>query len=167
VIIFVLAHHGPAGTRASSTGTTVGPAPVKIQGVSVFTLGGDADHASTAGYAIDGNPDTSWETDHYDGPNFGGLYHGIGLAFTLASVETLHQLKVISSTTGWSAQVYVADAIPNPPSLAPWGTPVASQQGINGSTTFNLNNSRGSAILLWITNLGPTYQASIAEVSAS
>ena len=168
VAVVVLARHGTTGPRrsSSSSGTTV-PSAIKIQSVSVFHLERDADNSATVDYVIDGNPDTSWETDTYFGPNFAGLRHGLGLAFTLGSAEPLHHLKVTSATVGWSAQVYVADAVPDPPSLAPWGAPVASQTDIDGSTTFALDGRQGSAILLWITNLGPTNQASIAEASLS
>ena len=60
----------------------------------------------------------------------------------------------------------MANAVPDPPSLAPWGPPVDSKQNINGSTTFNLQVHRGAAVLLWLTDLGPTFQTSIAEVTA-
>jgi hypothetical protein len=73
---------------------------------------------------------------------------------------------VTSSTVGWSAEIYVANAVPDPPALAPWGPLVASKQDINGSTTFDLNGQRGSDILLWITDLGPSNQVSVAEVTA-
>jgi len=167
VVVVVLANHGSNGARDSSPPTVPASAAIKFQGVSVFDLGSDPDNAATVGYAIDGNVNTSWQTDRYHGPNFGGLYRGLGLALTLDSSQTLHHLVVTSSSDGWSAQVYVADSVPNPATLTPWGPPVTSQQDIQGSTTFNLDGRQGSAVLLWLTNLGPTYQASIAEVSAN
>lgn len=157
-------HHDPPGAPVANATTPIAIA-IPIQNISVFHLERDADHAATVGYADDGNPDTAWTTSVYFTPTFAGLRHGLGLAMTLASSHTLHSLAVLSSTTGWSAEVFVADSVPDPPSLAPWGPPVASQQDINGSTTFSLAGHSGSAILLWITNLGTTDQASIAEVT--
>lgn len=169
VVVVVLADHGSNTQHGSSSSSTV-PATgtIKFQDVSVFDLGSNPDNAATVGYAIDNKLDTSWQTDRYHGPNFGGLYSGLGLALTVDSVHTFHHLIVTSSTDGWSAQVYVADAVPDPAALAPWGPPVASQDNIApGPTTFNLGSHQGRAVLLWLTNLGPADQASIAEVSAN
>jgi tRNA A-37 threonylcarbamoyl transferase component Bud32 len=169
VVVVVVASRGtnsPPGS-SSSTSTTAGASPpIAIANVVVFHTERNADDAANVGFATDGNLNTSWQTDRYFGPHFAGLHHGLGLAFTLVGPETLHSLHVITSTIGWSAEVYVSNAVPNPPTLAPWGAPVDSQQGINGSTTFNLHSHQGGAILLWLTDLGPTFQASVAEVTA-
>ncbi|MDQ1428050.1 MAG: eukaryotic-like serine/threonine-protein kinase [Acidimicrobiaceae bacterium] len=167
VVIVVLSNQG--GGRSPSTGPG-GPAGttaalLSIHNVSVFHLERDADGAAHVDYAIDGNPNTAWQTDRYFGSHFANLRHGLGLALTLDTSATLHSLTVTSSTTGWSAEIYIADSVPNPPSLAPWGAPVDSKQNIAGSTTFDLHNQSGRAILVWLTDLGPTFQASIAEVS--
>jgi serine/threonine-protein kinase len=167
VVIVVVGDHGSGTAHSPGTGTTVAPASLAIHSVSVFHLERDADHAADVGLTIDGNPNTAWETDRYDNATFAGLRRGLGLAFTLGSVHTLHVLKVTSSTLGWSAQVFVADGVPNPPTLAAWGAPVAVHDDIQGDWTFSLGGHQGSAILLWITYLGPTFQASIAEVSVS
>ena len=168
VVVVVVASHGSGGPPASpKTTTTKAVLPIKFQNASVFHLERDADDAANAGLAVDGNPNTSWQTDRYFDRTFAGLRHGLGLALTLNSAQTLHTLDVASSTTGWSAEVYVANAVPDPPSLGPWGPPVDSKQNINGSTTFNLQGHKGSAVLIWITDLGPTFQTSIAEVSAT
>ncbi|MDQ1364079.1 MAG: eukaryotic-like serine/threonine-protein kinase [Acidimicrobiaceae bacterium] len=167
VVIVVVGTHGSGGRRGPTAPTTLNPATVvKFQNATVFHLERDADGAAHVGYAIDGNPDTSWQTDRYFGPRFANLRHGLGLALTIGSPQALHTLSVTTSTVGWSAEVYVADAVPNPASLAPWGSPVDSKQSVNGSTTFDLHGQRGSAVLLWLTDLGPTYQATVAEVTA-
>lgn len=167
VVLVVVSTHGSGGRAGPTAPTTVNPATVvKFQNATVFHLERDADGAAHVGYAIDGNPDTSWQTDRYHGPRFANLRHGLGLALTIGSPQALHTLSVTTSTIGWSAEVYVADAVPDPASLAPWGSPVDSKQGINGSTTFDLHGQRGSAVLLWLTDLGPTDQATVAEVTA-
>ena len=135
--------------------------------VSVFHLERDADDAARVGYTHDGNPATVWTTDRYYGPHFAGLRHGLGLAITLDGSHRLHQLVVQSPTRGWSAQVYVAPAVPGQVSLAAWGQPVATKQGIDGSVTFDLGNHTGGAVLLWITDLGPANQAGVAELTVS
>jgi serine/threonine-protein kinase len=136
---------------------------VPIVDASVFHLERDADHADQARLAVDGNPSTAWQTDIYDGPRFANLRKGLGLAFTLDATHQLGALHVHSATQGWSAQVYVA---PSPSAtLAGWGPAVDTQTNIAGDATFNLHGRRGAAVLLWLTDLGTTYQASIAEVT--
>jgi serine/threonine-protein kinase len=158
--------HHPAG--AAPTGL---PTSVTIKDASVFHLERNADDAIGVSKAFDGNPNTAWTTDRYFGPHFAGLRpHGFGLAITLDGPHKLHQLRVTSPTQGWSAEVYVADAIPNPPALAPWGQPVDSKQMIDGSTTFNLGGKQGSVVLLWLTDTGRTsgfYETAIAELSVN
>ena len=63
--------------------------------------------------------------------------------------------------------VYVADG--DPDRLAGWGRPVASANDIQGGTTLDLHGTRGSSILLWITDLGdgPLNRVEITDVLVS
>jgi putative peptidoglycan lipid II flippase len=166
VVVIVVLAGGSPGTRspASAHQTQSPPAPVPITNVSVFHLERDADNAALTPNTFDGNPATEWSTDRYFGPNFAGLRHGIGLAITLSGTHKLHQLSVLSPTQGWSAEVFVANGIPSPPSLAAWGKVLDTKQAIPGNATFSLGGAQGSTVLLWITDLGPRYQAAVAEL---
>ena len=149
---------------ASSTQLKQGNgASIAITAASVFHLERDADHAGEARLTIDGNPDTAWTTDIYRGPHFANLRNGLGLSFVLDGPHQLGSLHVHSSTQGWSAQVFVAGSPAT--TLAGWGPVVDSKTAIPGDATFNLHGHRGAAVLLWITDLGPSYEASVAEVS--
>jgi eukaryotic-like serine/threonine-protein kinase len=168
----ILSGHGarptPGAPAAIQGGGGVAPgSTIGIGDVSVFHLERDADGAALVGKTHDGNPATMWTTDHYFGPNFAGLRHGLGLAITLDGTHRVHQLKVESPTIGWSAQVYLAAQVPGQASLAPWGQAVAVKQGINGAVTFDLGGRQAGAILLWITDLGPAYKAAIAELAVT
>jgi hypothetical protein len=158
--------HHPGGSTAPTVAT-----PAAIKDVSVFHLERDADDAAGVRASFDGNPNTAWTTDQYFGPRFAGLRpHGFGLAISLNGRHKLHQLAVTSPTLGWSAQVYVADAIPAKPALAPWGPPVDGKRVIEGSTTFSLGGREGADVLLWLTDTGRTsgfFQTSIAELNVS
>jgi hypothetical protein len=47
-----------------------------------------------------------------------------------------------------------------------WGAPTETKSGIPaGTVTFNLGSRRALWVLLWITNLGPSNAARIAELS--
>ena len=63
--------------------------------------------------------------------------------------------------------MYVAQAVPGQKSLAAWGQPVATQTAIDGSATFTLGSHDGGAVLLWLTDLGPSYTARVAELTVS
>jgi serine/threonine-protein kinase len=169
VVVVVVVVSGGGSTIHTPAAAHPPPAPavVPIVNVSVFHLERDADNAAEASNTVDGNPATSWSTDRYFGPNFAGLRHGLGLAIALAGSHKLHQLSVTSPTQGWSAEVFVADAVPNPPSLAAWGKVVDAKQAIAGDVTFDLNGTQGSDVLLWITDLGPRYQTTINEVQVT
>ncbi len=167
VVIVVLAGRSRGANNPLSTpGTAASSAPIPIQDVAVFRVDRrSADDAAGVRNAIDGNPNTVWHTDSYFSAHWGNLRTGLGLAATLADVRTLHSLTVTSPTVGWSAEVYVTDAVPTAPSLAPWGPPVASKQAIDGSVTFDLSGHRGRAVLLWLTDPGPANQAAVAEMA--
>jgi serine/threonine-protein kinase len=154
--------HAPAGANQSA-----GTAP-KIENVVVFmTTDRPPDNPTRTHLAFDGDPSTYWATDQYSSPTFGNLYPGIGLAIQLDSSAQGHQLMVTSPTSGWSAQSYVAAAdIPSGHPVTDWGTATDSRSGIgSGTATFNLGSRHGQWVLLWITNLGPTDEARIAELS--
>jgi len=169
VVVIVVVNRGSStkhGTAGSTTATTA--VPIDIAHISVFHLERDADDAANVGFAIDGNPNTAWQTDVYFGDHFAGLRKGLGLALTLSAPRTLHTLTITSATPGWSAEVYVAGAVPVPPALGPWGPPLDSKQNVTTTiTTFNLHGQSGSAILFWLTDLGPTFQTSVAELTLS
>src|SRR5207302_11194198 len=116
----------------------------------------------SVGNAIDGNPNTAWETFTYSGANFGGLKSGVGLELSLPGTQTVHNLQVTSATQGWAASAYVAEEPPG--DLSGWGSPVDSKTGIDGSTTFSLKGRKGSVILLWITDPGVDFRGQIADV---
>ena len=47
------------------------------------------------------------------------------------------------------------------------GQPVAAETAIDGTATLNLGGHDGGAILLMLTDLGPTYTAKVAELTVS
>ena len=158
------------GSRHTTTGggTAGAPgAPVHVAAIHSFDPEGDkTENEARAPLAIDGNPATVWSTDRYNPPRpFANLKHGVGLVLTLDRPHRLRQLKVTSSTQGWAAQIYVSD-VPHP-SLAEWGTPVASRTGLDGPATFDLNGHEGGAVLLWITDTGVDRKADVAEIVVS
>jgi tRNA A-37 threonylcarbamoyl transferase component Bud32 len=159
---------GHRSARSGASTTTPSSSSHQIQSASVYlAVGGHSlDNASQTALAFDGNPTTSWSTDHYRSPTFGNLYSGIGLAIELSDSTTLHSLTVTSATAGWSASTYVSTTpIPTGQPVSAWGTATDSKTSIEGNAAFDLGGHKGRYVLLWITNLGPSLYAQIAELS--
>jgi len=82
----------------------------------------------------------------------------------LGGSHELSELKLTTSSSGWSAEVLVA-ASPQA-TRAAWGAPVATKRDIGrGTTTFDLGDRAAGAVLVWITGLGQGNAAvSIGEI---
>jgi serine/threonine-protein kinase len=149
--------------------TATAPAPTTITEVRAFDpFGDEAENDDRAALAADGDPATAWSTEGYRTRAFGGLKPGVGLVVTVSSSASLDELQVQSANHGWGADVYVA-ATPGD-DLDAWGQPVASENGVDGTATFDLEGHEGTAVMLWITDLGDgpaMLHAEIAELQVS
>lgn len=106
-----------------------------------------------ASLAIDSKLSTAWQTTGYRQINFNGAKRGVGLAIRLSKPTRVGHLRVVSSSRGWSAEVYVASAVPS--DFLGWGNPVGKLDRVtSASATITLNKNEGSYVLLWITALG-------------
>jgi serine/threonine-protein kinase len=146
-----------ARTQASDPGgggsSTAGGAAIAVAQTAAFDpLGDGEEHDGEAQFAVDGEPSTAWRSESYSTPALGGTKAGVGLVVTLERAGPLRDLRVESSTSGWAAQVFVADAPAT--TLGGWGEPVSSLAGIDGGVTFDLGGTEGRAVLLWVTHLG-------------
>jgi serine/threonine-protein kinase len=117
--------------------------------------------------AWDGDPATAWTTEGYNNRNLAPK-DGVGIVVELSEPADLGELAVTSSTTGWSAEIYAADARRD--SLDAWGDAITTAEGIGGNATFDLDGTKAGAVLIWITDLGdapPRVKAEIAEITVS
>lgn len=140
--------------------------PLRLASLQVFDPppGDGHERDADVGLAADGNPATAWRTQRYTRPDLGGLKPGVGLVLRLDRPHRLDRLIVRSPTRGWSATVYAAEPATT---LAGWGTPVVTASGIDGDATFDLRGRTASAVLVWITRLGPVpggWAAAVSEV---
>jgi serine/threonine protein kinase len=115
--------------------------------------GDGGEHDGDVSLLVDGDISSVWRTENYRDNGFGALKPGVGVILRLDGQHRLNELKVTSPSGGWAAEVLVA-ASPQS-TRAAWGTPVATKRGIDrGTTTFDLGDRTGAAVLLWITDLG-------------
>ena len=155
----LLDNRGTTATTAVTQNATPTPTPLAFDPPP----GSGSEHDSELSNLVDGDPSTLWSTEQYANRNFGGLKGGVGIVLQLDGPHKLKDLKVTSPSTGWAAEVLVADS---PRATRPaWGDPVATKKGIaGGTTTFDLGAKTGGAVLLWITDLGDGTSVSIAEL---
>jgi serine/threonine-protein kinase len=158
---------GGGGGNNSPTATNA----ITLTGASAFDPppGDGSENDADAPNAIDGDPNTLWQTQGYNDPAI-KIKPGVGIYVTLAQAAKLKTLKVTSPTSGWAVQIYVADS--KQPDLASWGQPVAQKDGISsGTVSLDLGGHQGAAVLIWITNVGTSpddsgrFHTQIAEVS--
>ena len=120
------------------------------------------ENEATAGQAVDGNPATMWSTERYRSAHFGNLKDGVGLVLRAEAVSEFNQLRVRSPTRNWTFEVYAVDQ--PPAALAGWGDPIARGSITSGDQSFGLGDVRARALLVWITDPGPSNQVRIAEL---
>jgi len=151
---------GGGGGGGAGSGT-----PVHLRGTGSYdpqgTAGGEeAAFGYTAPNATDGNPATSWLTQHYGTEAFGSLKDGIGLVLASPGSVTLKSVTVTTSTPGFIARIEVGNS-PSGPFAIDSGSETAS-----GKTTFTLDGKSGSYWVVWLTRLGPQLTAAISNVTA-
>ena len=140
-----------------------GTTPVAVQGVASYDPFGN-DHVEDpqdVGKATDGDLATYWQTEHYANSNFGNLKSGVGLVLDAGAPVKLKSLTVHSTTPGYRAVIRSGDSPGGP------FTTDSAVQGGSSTTTFSLTGNRARYYLIWLTNLGPSDQVRINEVTAA
>lgn len=162
----------PAGSGGEPEGVAGDGGAVVVAGrpASFDPVGGDGENDSSLPAMVDGDAATRWTTERYNSRSFGGLKDGVGVVVTLEEVAAVAAVEVDSPSVGWSAEVYVADQVPD--SLAGWGEPAAATEDADGDTTFDVGGRRGDHVLVWFTDLGDgsvgsRFSVSVDEVRAS
>jgi tRNA A-37 threonylcarbamoyl transferase component Bud32 len=159
------------GDSDDDTDATDPPAtnePLAIaQTIDFDPIGGDGEHADEAANrnAADGNASTSWSTQRYNSPDFGGLKDGVGLIFELDQNQALRTLEIDTPEGGWSAQIYVREQT-DTSGLEAWGeaeTEIGTGQSQAGTTHVDLE-AQGRAMLVWFTRLPESGQGTINEL---
>jgi putative peptidoglycan lipid II flippase len=154
VVVVLLVWSGPKQRASSPPGRAAGSS-VPIAAVAAFDPPPGDLHENDANLPrlVDGNPATVWSTEFYSNRNFGNLKHGVGVSLTLTRNTKLRALVINSTSRNWKAEVYVASQPAT--TLAGWGhaanTPLTVTSPV---TNIDLHGATGTALLLWITDLG-------------
>jgi serine/threonine-protein kinase len=156
VLVVVLTNRGQSSPPALA-------AVVHLRAVAAYDPppGDGVEGNAQLALATDGNPATFWATEHYANRHFGNLKSGVGIVLDAGGSVTVSHLTVTTDTPGFTAEIQAGDS-PNGPFHQ-----VSGPQTVSSRTTFDLSNARGSYYVVWITDLGPTSQAHVNEVTAS
>ncbi len=147
--------------------------PVSAHGFDALDTPGDPrdENDNLAGYAIDQDPATSWQSQYYLGnPVFGGLKAGSGLILDMGRKV---RFAAVTVTFGSVPGADVAIKVGNDDTLAAATlttfTTVAEADGIGSRHVFKIAKSvQGRYLLIWFTKLPPVgpgkYQAQIFNI---
>jgi eukaryotic-like serine/threonine-protein kinase len=136
--------------------------PLDVTAVTDFDpLGRGGEHPELAANVDDGDPATAWTAEQYNS-ELSALKQGVGLVLTLASPSSVSEVEVTTETAGWAAEIYVAASPAS--DLGGWGEPRASATAVSGSHTFDVDGADGSAVLVWLTDVGDAGQAALGEI---
>ena len=145
---------------ASEPGETI-----PIASVGVLDPAGNGEKNDRLGFVTDDEDTTSWQTDRYNTPEFGGLKDHLGLQLDLGAEHEVGSVSVTSPTSGWSAEIYVNDTPSD--DVAQWGKPVRTLDNISGSATFDGIDATGRYVLVLFTRLGSDNRVEVQRVTVA
>jgi predicted Ser/Thr protein kinase len=130
--------------------------PVRFASEAAYDpLGDNQEHDDDVQNAVDSDPATFWETEHYRSFD----KQGVGLALEASRAVSPKRLTVTTDTPGFTAEIRAGDS----PSAA---TRVAGPKTMSETTTTFQLSGGGRWFVIWITDLGPNDQVHVNEVRA-
>ncbi|WP_104433401.1 protein kinase family protein [Kineococcus xinjiangensis] len=140
------------------------PAPVllPVTASAMDPLGDDDENGAQAAAVVDGDPATSWQSEAYSSPAFGGLKDGLGLLLDLGAEHDVTSVDVTAAGDGGRLELRTAPgpgldgSVPVAESAAGGELRLAPEQPV-----------RARYLVLWFTELpqaGGDNRADVAEV---
>src|SRR5690606_30997058 len=95
----------PAGAPADAPAETTVERATPLGTLALDPQGDGSEHPDEArnGYAFDGDPSTSWSSERYNTPEWGGLKDGVGLILELDEPGPVRGLEIDTGVSGWHA----------------------------------------------------------------
>jgi hypothetical protein len=180
----------PGGTTTSPTaGAATGTTPGKANGqpvvlklnpnqIRVVDPDGDGKERKDAALAIDGDPGTSWKSNHYRESNaFPAYKRGMGLLLDLGAAKSVASVKIQFGTPGAMVSLRTATGDPGDSgdkALFDATTEITPPQVANGGTIVLTPASQDPVryLMVWISKLPPTtdqgqYIVQVQEITVS
>ena len=160
-------HRTTSHTSSSTTaaGDSASGTPIAISAATGFDPQGDGnENNALAAKVFDEDPASYWQTEGYQGPNFGGLKSGVGVLLDMGQVVTPRKVVLVRPTPA-SFDLYLG----NEQSLD-GATKIGSSPQTQGSVTIDTTGAvSGQFLMVWFTNApriaDGSYRATLAEVS--
>ncbi len=161
VILFVGLQHGTGG-RGKPSGGGVAPTAIAIKSATDYDPppGDGAEHSTETANVLDGNPQTSWSTERYQGAAFAQGKAGVGIYVKTRKPAIARGARILTPDTGLGLEIYGADRPAG--SLSGW-----TRLGAGGADRewVALDNSNPYRYyLFWVNKLPAAGRARISEV---
>jgi hypothetical protein len=173
------------GKGSDSSGTTAGNTPsatpspsrsasakIPIAAVHDFDPEGSppSENPQLAPLAIDGNPDTAWQTLTYRGnAKLGGLKSGVGLLVDLGKSTSVREVRLTLIGSPTSLDILAAPGATTAPTSTAGLTKVASAAGADTNVDLKLDKPASTRwFVVWLTSLPAApggFRGQVAEVS--
>jgi serine/threonine-protein kinase len=130
-------------------------------------FGGDGEHHTMIGNALDHNSVSAWTTETYDS-GIPRTKPGVGLYADTASPVAARKIDIISRQSAYKAQILAAPGPAPPPNISGW-TPVSATVPVNhiAHIPVDTNGKSYRLYLVWITELPAGGQGGINELTIS
>jgi len=158
----------PTAPPAVPEGPSAGQ-PIAILSATGFDPQGDRNEKNAqAARVYDGNPATSWSSEGYNSPAFGGLpKKGVGVLLDLGQPTSVHQVTIDLGIGPVDLTVYAA-----PGNSLDGATVIGTATAATGQIQVKAIDTmpRAQYVIVWFTKLaqdGARYRASISEIALS
>jgi hypothetical protein len=133
--------------------------PVKATGFDPLNPSDhDNENSQYASSAIDRSPTSSWQSQWYKTPEFGGLKAGAGLLIEMAKPVTFRSVVVTFGTAqpGSDVKLLVGNSDERSAANLSSMKTVATETNVSGKVTFRISSSvKGRFLVIWFTKLPP------------
>jgi hypothetical protein len=158
----------PSAPSAVPEGPSAGQ-PIAILSATGFDPQGDRnENNAQAARVYDGNPATSWSSEGYNSPAFGGLpKKGVGVLLDLGQPTSVNQVAIDLAKGPVDLTVYAA-----PGNSLDGATVIGTATAATGQIQVKALDTmpRAQYVIVWFTKLaqdGARYRASISEIALS
>ena len=156
----------PTPTATPTPSATASSAPIAIDKASGFDpQGDDKERNSEAARVYDGDKGTSWTSEGYATPSFGGLKKGVGVLLDLGQPTQVTQAVLELGSKNLDVTVYAS-----PDGTLDGATEIGSKDGATGTVTLTgpKDLPKTDYVIVWFTSLAPDgsrFRASLDEIT--